>query len=132
MRKELPENMKLENQQTSNENEEKMIYFCPECHNIRVKVGSYTNYICNRCDSFMTPVIKKTDYDVKTGEQKKQIINNLKATCQEVATPTEILLKKLIANTRQMNENLNSIKNMITFFFVLTIIGIIIMFLSMS
>ena len=35
--------MKLENQQTSNENEEKMIYFCPECHNIRVKVGSYTN-----------------------------------------------------------------------------------------
>lgn len=80
----------------------------------------------------MTPVIKKTDYDVKTGEQKKQIINNLKATCQEVATPTEILLKKLIANTNQMNDNLNSIKNMITFFFVLTIIGIIIMFLSMS
>lgn len=123
-------NIELKNQNTSNSSMEEVIYFCPDCHNIRIKVGTYTDYVCNRCDCFMIPAMQKKDYDIKTGEQKKQIINNLKATYQEVATPTEILLKRLIVNTNQMNKNLKSIKDMVTFYFVLTIIGIILMFLS--
>lgn len=72
----------------------------------------------------------KKDYENRNEQQRKQIINDFKATYSEVATPTEILLKKLIQNTNNINKTLISINEMLTFFFILTIIGIILMFLS--
>lgn len=115
---------------SSNVNLDEFIYFCPSCHNIRIKSGINIDYKCNRCNSNMVSVISKKDYENRNEQQRKQIINDFKATYSEVATPTEILLKKLIQNTNNINKTLISINEMLTFFFILTIIGIILMFLS--
>lgn len=118
------------NQNSANSNVEEILYFCPSCHNIRVKNGAYTNYTCNRCESYIIPVISKMDYNNRNEQQRKQIIKDFKSTYPEVATPTEILLKRLIVNTNYINNHLSSIRSMITFYFVLTIIGVILLLLS--
>lgn len=121
---------KSKNQNTTNANIEEIVYFCPFCHNIRIKSGLLTNYRCNRCESYIVPVISKKDYGKKNEQQKKQIIKDYKSRYPEVATPTEILLKKLIDSTNSLNKSITSINRVLTFFFILTIINIIIILLS--
>lgn len=117
--------MKPNNQ--NNIQSEKQIYFCPYCHNMRIRVDTniYTDRICDRCKSDMILFMSKEEFDKNSTEGKRKLISDLKAKYPEVATPTEVLLGKIYDNSR-------TIKNIIMFYFILTILGILIVFINMN
>jgi len=76
-------------------------------------------YFCPYCHHV------KKEFDKNSTEGKRKLISDLKAKYPEVATPTEVLLGKIYDNSR-------TIKNIIMFYFVLTILGILIVFINMN
>lgn len=111
---------------------EKRIYICPYCHKTRVieNENQYIHVVCYHCDSQMNYVCSKKEYMEKTKDEKEKIINDLKVLYPEVFTPSEILLKKLLQNIKVMNTNLCTIKNIMVFYLVLTLLGLFIAFVS--
>lgn len=105
----------------------KQIYFCPYCHNMRVRTdtSSYTDRICDKCKSEMILFMSQEEFDKNNTEDKKKLVKNLKIKYPEVAQPTEILLGKIWDNSR-------TIKNILLFYFALTILGIIILFININ
>lgn len=106
---------------------QKQIYFCPYCHNMRIRsdTNSYTDKICDRCKSEMILFMSKEEFDRNSAEDKKKLIKNLKIKYPEAASPIEILLGKIWDNSR-------TIKNILLFYFMLTILGIIIILINMN
>lgn len=119
--------IKSNNQDTSNNNsKEQIVYFCPRCHNIRVmKVKTYVDKLCNRCDSEMLNIMPKEQFVEYTENEKKKLIQDLKSKHPNIASPTEILLMKI-------NDNTRTIKNILTFYLLMTLLGIFILFVSMN
>ncbi len=116
---------------TSSKQEPSWIYFCPGCHNIRVKETASEDAVqyCNKCGTEMKNVCEKKSFDLRNIEDRKKIISSLKSAYPEAAAPGEILLKRLNESNDKIAASLNTIKNILLFFFVLTLIGLLCVFI---
>ena len=117
----------------ANDKIEQRIYVCPYCRNMRVVESENLSIhvICYHCDSPMKYVCSKEEYNKKNTEERNKIINDLKILYPEKFTSTEILLKKILENSKIMNSNLTTIKDIMVFYFVITLIGLAIFLLNM-
>lgn len=113
---------------------EKYIYQCSKCHFL-ASIGGDTNKVnqCPKCNSVMVNThITKDEWDTKTKEEKiafvKKMQNSLtersSANIENTALLTEI--SNINNNIKAMNGNLVTIKNIFMFYFIVSIIGIII------
>lgn len=118
---------------SNNPKEKSWIYFCPCCHNMRIKdaENEFVAQNCNKCGTRMITVCSKEEFNIKKVEEKKKLISDLKADYSDVATPTEIMLKRISENSEKMENSLNTIKNILLFYFTITIIGFVLVFFGL-
>ena len=117
---------------------EKYIYQCSKCHFL-ASIGGDTNKInqCRKCNSIMINTqITKDEWDAKTKEEKiasvkkaqRSIAERNAANVDSAALLTEIC--NVNNNIKTMNSNLNTIKNILMFYFVMSMIGVVIIVLN--
>lgn len=113
--------------------EDKYIYQCSKCHFL-ASIGGDTNKVnkCPKCNSIMINThITKEEWDAKTKEEKiasvkksqRAIAERNAAKIDNAALLTEI--SNINNNIKVMNSNLAIIKNILVFYFFLSIIGIV-------
>lgn len=117
---------------------EKYIYQCSKCHFL-ASIGGDTNKVnqCPKCNSIMINThITKDEWDAKTKEEKIASVKKVQravterntANVDSAALLTEI--SNINNNIKAMNSNLITIKNILMFYFVISIISIVIVVLN--
>lgn len=112
---------------------EKYIYQCSKCHFL-ASISRDINKVnqCPKCNSIMINThITKDEWDAKTKEEKiasvkkaqRSIAERSAANVDNAALLTEIC--NVNNNIKAINGNLVVIKNILMFYFVLSIIGIV-------
>lgn len=117
---------------------DKYIYQCSKCHFL-ASIGGDTNKVnqCPKCNSIMINThITKDEWDAKTKEEKiasvkkaqSLIVERNAANVDNAALLSEI--SNVNDNIKAMNGNLVTIKNILMFYFVVSIIGVVITILN--
>ena len=102
------------------------LYFCPKCHNLgSAEHTNPTDYQeCSDCKSKMVYTgITKTEWDSKTREEKdkiKAVLNEIYPISNSESSDSASLI---VLN--RINDNLSTIKNIMIFYLVVSIIGFI-------
>lgn len=110
---------------------ERYIYYCPNCHYLGSAEHSAPNEYqgCSECKSAMVYAgYTKAEWDTKSKEEKEQIKAQLKdkypaSASTSVNLPSPDALSKI-------NDNINTIKNILMFYLILSIVGIFFMIIN--
>lgn len=110
---------------------DRYIYYCPNCHYLGSAEHKTPNEYqgCSECKSAMVYAgYTKAEWDTKSKEEKEQIKAQLKdkypaSASTSVNLPSPDVLSKI-------NDNINTIKNILMFYLILSIVGIFFMIIN--
>ena len=117
--------------------EDKYVYLCPKC-NFLASVGGDTDKIhqCPKCKSIMHNTHITTDmWNAKTKEERIALVKKEQRAIIEKnsANDNSLLFSELSnidSNLKIMTSKINTIKNILMFYFVITLLGMFLMFVN--
>ena len=107
----------------------KYLYYCTFCNDFYKKeTNTPMNVpICARCNTHMRLTgISPEDWENRTEEEKNKIKRFYK---QEMMKPNSIMYDQLFNEVKTLSHDVHTMYNVLVFFIVLTIIGIVLWFL---